>query len=165
VAVPLTEPNEAVIVTVPSATAVTSPADDTVAIDELDVAHATVAPPIVLPSVSFTVGTSVVVSPNEAKLRLVGASVIEAAACDTVTVAASLAEPNEAVMVAVPSATAVTSPAEDTVAIDEFDVVHATVAAEIVFPPASLTVATNDAVSPNDVKLKLLGTSSMIAAA
>jgi hypothetical protein len=80
-------------------------------------------------------------------------------------VAALLAEPNVAVIVAVPSATAVTSPADDTVAIDESDVAHAATAAEIVFPPASFTVATNDAVSPNDVKLRLVGASSMIAAA
>ena len=59
----------------PFATAVTNPADDTVAMDELDVAHVTVAPDIVVPSASFTVGTSVVVSPNDAKPRLVGASV------------------------------------------------------------------------------------------
>tara|TARA_B100001146_G_scaffold210783_1_gene208889 strand:- start:1959 stop:2207 length:249 start_codon:yes stop_codon:yes gene_type:complete len=82
-----------------------------------------------------------------------------------VTVAALLSEPNEAVMVAVPSATAVTSPADDTVAIDEFVVAHAATAAEIVFPPASFTVATNDAVSPNDAKLRLVGDNSMIAAA
>ena len=70
----------AVIVAVPSATEVTSPADDTVAMDEFDVAQVTVAPPIVLPPASFTVGTSVVVSPNGAKLRLAGASVTAAAA-------------------------------------------------------------------------------------
>ena len=64
----------------PSATEVTSPADDTVATDELDVAHVTVAPPIVLPTAFFTVGTSVVVSPNDVNDRLVGASVTEAAA-------------------------------------------------------------------------------------
>jgi hypothetical protein len=48
--------------------------------DEFDVVHVTVAPLIVLPTASFTVGTSVVVSPNDVKLRLVGASVTEAAA-------------------------------------------------------------------------------------
>jgi hypothetical protein len=69
-----------VIVADPSATEVTSPADDTVAMDEFDVAHVTVAPLIVFPTASFTVGTSVVVSPNDVKLRLVGASVTDAAA-------------------------------------------------------------------------------------
>ena len=73
-------------------------------------------------------------------------------------------EPNDAVIVAVPSATAVTSPADDTVAIDEFDVVHATVASEIVLPSESITVATNDAVSPSDVKLRIVGDSVIEAA-
>ena len=63
------------IVAVPFATAVTSPADDTVATDELDVAHVTVAPEITAPRASFTVGVSVAVSANEVKLRLVGDSV------------------------------------------------------------------------------------------
>jgi hypothetical protein len=70
----------AVIVALPSATAVTSPADDMVAIDEFDVAQVTVAPLIVLPPASFTAGTSVVVSSTDVNDRLVGASVTEAAA-------------------------------------------------------------------------------------
>jgi hypothetical protein len=65
-----------VIVALPSATAVTRPADDTVATDELDVAQVTVAPLIVLSLASLTVGTSVVVSSTDAKLRLVDASVM-----------------------------------------------------------------------------------------
>jgi hypothetical protein len=69
-----------VIVADPSALAVTSPADDTVATDEFDVAQVTVAPLIVLPPASFTVGTSVVVSPTDANDRLVGASVTDVAA-------------------------------------------------------------------------------------
>ena len=64
------------IVAVPLATVVTSPADETVAIDELDVVHVTVAPDIVVPPASFTVATSDAVSLTDAKLRLVGASVI-----------------------------------------------------------------------------------------
>jgi hypothetical protein len=62
VAVALVEPDVAVIVALPLATAVTRPADETVATDELDVAQVTVAPSIVLLFASFTVGTSVVVS-------------------------------------------------------------------------------------------------------
>ena len=71
----LAEPDVAVIVAVPSATEVTSPADDTVATDDIDVAHVTVAPEIVAPSASVTVGTNVAVSPIDANDRLVGASV------------------------------------------------------------------------------------------
>ena len=69
-----TEPDVAVIVAVPSATEVTRPADDTVATDELEVAHVTVAPEIVAPSASVTVGTNVAVSPTDANDRLVGGS-------------------------------------------------------------------------------------------
>ena len=58
----------------PFATAVTRPADDTVATDELDVAHVTVAPEIVVPPVSVTVGVSVAVAPTDANDRLVGDS-------------------------------------------------------------------------------------------
>ena len=73
----LAEPEVAVIVAVPFATAVTKPADETVAIDELDVVHITVASDIVVPTASFTVAVSVAVSANEANERLVGDSVTE----------------------------------------------------------------------------------------
>ena len=58
---------------------VTSPADETVALVVSEDAHATVAPVSVLSFASFTVGTSDAVSPNDAKLRLVGDSVTELA--------------------------------------------------------------------------------------
>jgi hypothetical protein len=74
-----TEPDVAVIVAVPSAIAVTNPADDTVATDELDVAHVTVGLGIVALSASVTVGTTVAVSPTDANDRLVGASATAAA--------------------------------------------------------------------------------------
>ena len=60
---------------------------------------------------------------------------------DTVTAAVALTDPEIAVIVAVPFATAVTRPDDDTVATEEFDVVHVTVAPGMVFPSASLTVA------------------------
>ena len=67
----------AVIVADPVATAVTSPADETVATGAADVAHVTVAPEITDPPASFTVAASVAVSANEANERLVGDSVTE----------------------------------------------------------------------------------------
>ena len=73
------------------------------------------------------------------------------------TVAVALTDPDVAVMVAVPSATAVTRPAVETVATDELDVAQVTSASEITVPPASLTVATRVVVSPADVKLRLVG--------
>jgi len=48
-AVPLADPDVAVIVAVPSATEVTEPDDETVATDEADVAHETLAPLMVAP--------------------------------------------------------------------------------------------------------------------
>ena len=67
----LAESDVAVIVAVPSATAVTRPSDETVATDELDVVHVTVAPDITDPPASFTVAASVAVSANEENERLV----------------------------------------------------------------------------------------------
>ena len=68
-----------------------------------------------------------------------------------------LTDPDVAVMVAVPSATVVTSPADETVAIKAEDVAQVTSASEITVPPASVTVAAREAVSPIDVKLRLVG--------
>ena len=76
---PLADPDVAVMVAVPSATAVTSPAVETVATEALDVAHVTVGFEMVFPAASVTVAARVVVSPIDVKLTLVGASVIEAA--------------------------------------------------------------------------------------
>ena len=78
-AVALTVPEVAVIVADPFATAVTSPADETVATPSADVAHVTVAPDITDPDASLTVAVKVVVSASEAKLKLVGERVTEAA--------------------------------------------------------------------------------------
>ena len=74
-----TEPDVAVIVALPSATEVTRQADETVAMDEFDVPHVTVAPLIVLPVPALTVAASVAVSESDANDRLVGENVIVAA--------------------------------------------------------------------------------------
>ena len=67
------------IVADPFATEVTRPADETVATDELDVAHVTGALAIVAPFWSWTVADSWDVAPSEARLRLVTDSVIDVA--------------------------------------------------------------------------------------
>ena len=121
--------------------AVTKPADDTVTINELDVVHVTVASLMVLPPASFTVAVRVTVSPTDVKVLVLGETVTVEAVCDTVTVAVALTEPEVAVIVALPSATEVTSPDDDTVAMDASDVAQVTVAPEIAVPPASFTVA------------------------
>ena len=159
VAVPLTDPDVAVIVAVPSETAVTSPADETVAIKAEDVAQVTSAPEITVPPASLTVATREAVSPSDWKVKEFGDSSTTAATWLTVAVAVALTDPDVAVMVAVPSMTAVTSPAAETVATEASDVAHVTVGFEITVPPASLTVATRVAVSLADVKLTLVGDS------
>jgi len=78
-AVALAEAEVAVIVAVPATAAVTSPVDDTVATAADDVVHVTVALAIVAPFWSLTVAVICVVSPKEAKLRLVDESVIDVA--------------------------------------------------------------------------------------
>ena len=69
---PLAEPEVAIIEIDPVATGVTKPADETVATAVFVDDHVTVGLAIVLSFASFTVATSVAVSANEEKLRLVG---------------------------------------------------------------------------------------------
>ena len=164
VAVALTDPDVAVMVAVPSATAVTNPADEIVATEALDVAHVTVGFEITVPPASLPVATRVAVSPIDMKLRLVGDKLSDIATWLTVAVAVPLTDPDVAVMVAVPLPTAVTRPAEETVAIDASDAAQVTVAPEITVPPASVTVAARVVVSPIDVKLRLVGDSVTEAA-
>ena len=76
-AVPLADPEVAVIVAVPLPTAVTKPPDETVATDAADVVHVTAAPGIVAPRESVTVGVSVAVAPIDPSDRLSGERVTE----------------------------------------------------------------------------------------
>ena len=68
----------------------------------------------------------------------------------------ALAEPEVAVIVAVPSATEVTNPADDTVATAASDVAHVTAALAIVAPFWSLTVADSWDVTPSEARLRLV---------
>jgi hypothetical protein len=63
------------------------------------------------------------------------------------------------VIVAVPSATEVTRPEEETVATDALDVAHDTLAPLIVAPFWSLTVAVSCCVAPSDEKLRVVADS------
>ena len=80
------------------------------------------------------------------------------------TDAVPVAEPEVPVIVALPSAIAVTRPADETVAIPVSDDVQVTVAPDITLPAASFTVALSVAVSPTDEKASELGESSTVAA-
>ena len=70
-----------------------------------------------------------------------------------------LTEPEVAVIIAVPFATEVTNPADETVATAVFVDVHVTVAPDITVPPASSTVAASVAVSANEANERLVGDS------
>ena len=77
----------------------------------------------------------------------------------TVTVADAVADPDVAVIVAVPSATEGTRPAVETVATEALDELHDTLAPLIVAPFWSLTVAESWDVSPSDEKLRVVADS------
>ena len=79
-------------------------------------------------------------------------------------VAVLVADPDVAVMVAVPSATEVTRPADDTVAALEFEVDQVTVAPDMVLPPLSFTVAAMVTVSPIEVRVFDVGVTDIDAA-
>jgi len=83
----------------------------------------------------------------------------------TVTDAVALADPDVTVIVAVPFATEVTRPVDDTVATEVSDVAHVTQGLGIVSPSASVTVGTTVAVSPKKrpVNLRLVGASATAA--
>ena len=163
-AVPLAEPDVAVIVSVPFATAVTSPADDTVAIVVSEDAHVTVAPEMVVPPASFTVPANVTVSPTDAKVFVLGDNTTLDATWVTVTEADPDADPEVAITEADPVATVVTNPAEETVATPVFVEDQVIVGLEITVPPASFTVAANLAVSPTDVNVFVLGDNATLDA-
>ena len=106
--VPLTDPEVAVIVEVPAATAVTFPELETVATEVSDDSHDSVS--VVL--AGFTVAVSVEVSPTarDSEVLLREIDVVGTLASVTVTLQVALLESAVAVIVAVPAATAVTFP-------------------------------------------------------
>ena len=79
---------------------------------------------------------------------------MEAASSSTDTEALADADPEVAVIVAVPLAIEVTRPEDETVATDADDELHDTAAPLIVAPFWSLTVADSCCVAPKDEKLK-----------
>ena len=129
VAVPVFPSLVAVIVEVPTATAVTTPAAETVATFCAPDVHVTVRPVNALPAASFTASVSVVVPPTASGV-VAGVMVTVATgtiAAATVIVALPLFPSLVAEMEAVPGATAVTSPAVDTLATVDALLIHVTV--------------------------------------
>jgi len=82
----------------------------------------------------------------------------------TVTVAVALTGPEVAVIVALPTATPVTTPASETVATAVFDDDQVTTAPDITVPPRSLTVGISVAVAPIDTRESEVGDSVRLEA-
>ena len=118
VTTPSMDPEEAVIVAVPLATAVNRPEVDTVTTVESDVAQSTSTSFISLPLVSDSVTAARAVSPRAENEIDVSESSSDATIWLTVTVVCPLADPEEAVIVAVPLPTEVTRPDGETVVIE-----------------------------------------------
>ena len=158
------EPETAMTVPVPLPTEVTRPADETVAMPVAVETHVTGAPGMALPPASFTVAVSVAVSAIDAKESEAGDNSILERTCATVTADVAFNDPEVAVTVAVPSATEVTSPADETVATVVSDDDHVTVASVITVPPVSSTVAVSVAVSATETKASEVALNSMVDA-
>jgi hypothetical protein len=139
----------AVIVAAPALTAVTNPPVDTVATDAADVDQLGVRSSSMVPFASLATAVSVVVPPTaiatEAGVTDTDATGTGGAAF-TVILAVPLFASHVAVMTALPTATAVTSPLVETLATAGFELVQPTVFPEIVFPEAERGVAVSGAV-------------------
>jgi len=151
-AVPVCPSLVAVMVTGPPAvTPVTSPLDETVAMDALLVVHVTVRPVSTFPAASVVVAVNCTVAPTftVAVPGLTDTDVTGAAVAVTVIAAVPLCPSLVAVIVTGPPAvTPVTSPVDETVATAALLVVHVTVRPVSTFPAASCVVAVSCTVAP-----------------
>src|SRR6266581_208663 len=147
-AVPLCPSLVAVIVADPSATPVTTPLADMVAIVRFELAHATTRPVSTFPAASLVTAVSCTVPPTY-RFGAAGLTVTAATGTRlTVTLVVPLCPSLVAVIVTAPAATPVTSPAADTVAIAGFELAHATTRPVSTFPAASLVTALSCTVPP-----------------
>jgi hypothetical protein len=160
-AVPVFPSLDAVIVALPAATAVTTPADDTVATAAFDVLHVTVRPVSTAPAASLVTAVNACVPPTDTVAAL-GVTSTVATGTGTVIAAVPVFPSLDAVIVALPAVTAVTTPADDTVATAAFDVLHVTVRPVSTAPAASLVTAVNACVPPTDT-VAALGVTSTAA--
>jgi len=127
----------------PAPLAVTSPLVLTVATDEALVPQVIDRPERIFPAASRSVGVSCVIPPT-VKLAEVGLNAtVATATTDTVNCDWPVCPSDVAVIVAVPSATPLTTPDVVTVATLLFDVVQVTVRPDSGLPRASLGVAVN----------------------
>ena len=148
VADPAWPPLEAVIVADPWVIPVTTPPGDTLTTDAFPVVHVTVRPANGLPLASSGVAMSGAVCPT-VTVAVAGLTTTEATVAGTTVIVADPAwPPLEAVMVADPWVTPVTTPPGDTLATDAFPVVHVTVRPANGLPLASSGVAVSVVVCP-----------------
>jgi hypothetical protein len=156
--VPDTPSLVAVITALPTATAVTVPALDTVATVVFPLLNVIVRPPSVLPLASFNVTTAWVVCPV-VRLALFNVTETDATGAGGAAVTVNVAEPEMpslvAVITALPAATAVTEPELVTVATPVLLLANVIVRPLNVFPLASFSVTTAWVACPT-VRLPLL---------
>src|SRR5712692_407432 len=133
-AIPVFPSLVAAIVAAPSARPVTRPLADTVATALLLVVQVTVRPLSGLPFASLGVAVSCTVAPTRTT-AVAGLIVTDATGTFATLIAADALCPSlVAVIVAAPAATPVTSPAADTVAMAEFELVQVTARPARTFP-------------------------------
>src|SRR4029077_20672621 len=148
--VPLLPSDVAVIVAVPTATAVTSPLPSTVATAVLLLPQVTTRPDNGLPFASLGVAVSCSVSPTTT-LAGAGVTVTEATGASvTVTLEVPLCPSLVAVIVAEPAATPVTTPLPFTVATAVLLLAHVTTRPVSGLPLASLGVSVSCTVCPTN---------------
>ena len=151
VVVPDAEPLVAVITAVPGATAVTTPAEETVATLGVPEDHVTVRPVSTLPLASCTLALNVPVCPTVNVGDCGETTTAAAAAAFTVSVADPLCPSLVAVIVAVPAATPVATPLCETVAIAVLLELHVTARPVSTLPLASCSVAVKVVPAPPTV--------------
>jgi hypothetical protein len=139
VALPLFPLAVAVMVADPTPWAVTTPPDVIEATPEFDVDHATETPLTALPEASLRAAVNCSVRPATSDEELGETETVETTTAADVTrmVTVALTLPDDAVMTAAPTATAVTNPPLDTKATPEFDDDQFTVAVESTAPVES----------------------------
>ena len=147
-ALPVTPSLVAVIVTAPAATPVTSPVDETVAVAGALDTQVIARPDSTAPAASFGLAASCTLAPTSTS-AVAGLITTEATGTfATVTVAEALFPSLVAVIVAVPAATAVATPFDETAATDGFELDHVIARPVSTVPAASCAVAVSCTVLP-----------------
>ena len=134
----------------PALTPVTSPDASTLATDGSWDAHENAAPGTWLPFASKPCAANRIVSPVE-MVAASGSTAASATSCATVTDAEPNTDPAAAVILALPLATAVTTPEASAVATDGAPLVHVTAAPDMTLPYWSSTSADSCTVAPSAV--------------